>query len=114
MREDGRRCLHTGELEANGYEKNEAGRWFHAAKAEQAKDRFAKALLAETVRFSAPQSLNPSRVPTRACRTDDRATVRLMDTGSRELLRTHGGCYAARLCVTLLGAACRTNCIASR
>ena len=64
MREDGRRCLHTGELEANGYEKNEAGRWFHAAKAEQAKDRFAKALLAETVRFSAPQSLNPSRVPT--------------------------------------------------
>jgi hypothetical protein len=46
IREDGRRCLHRDELEANGYEKNEAGRWFHAANAEQARTSFAKALLA--------------------------------------------------------------------
>jgi hypothetical protein len=43
---DGRRFLHADELEANGYQKNEAGRWFHAAKAERAKDRFAMAPLA--------------------------------------------------------------------
>lgn len=45
IREDGRRCLHRDELEAEGYARNASGRWFKIADAERLAAHHERALL---------------------------------------------------------------------
>jgi hypothetical protein len=42
-REDGRRCLDTDEMRANGWALNDSGRWIDPVRVEAARESFAKA-----------------------------------------------------------------------